>query len=88
MKINSSDKIIDWYCNSLVAIFLSIILVILLFTATSIYSGTLLKCSNYANGKGQEYSVYFPNQCWIVVEGKNYTKQEYAYKFEGIKVTE
>ena len=81
-------KFLDWYCNSLVAIALSVVLASFLFTTVAMYGGALLKCSNYANGKGQEYSVYFPNQCWIVVDGKNYTKQEYAYKFEGIKIAD
>lgn len=87
MKTNITEKIRDQYCNSVLAIISSILLIIFLIVGTVVYGATNLKCSNYAHGKGQEYSVYFPNQCWIVVDGKNYTKQEYTYKFEGIKIT-
>lgn len=52
------------------------------------YGAANMTCSSYANGKNQEWKVSFPAQCWIVVEGKNYTKKEYAYKFEGIRVTD
>lgn len=54
---------------------------------TIAYGITYTKCANYANGKGAEYSVAFPAQCWIKVEGKNYTMQEYSNKFEGILIS-
>jgi hypothetical protein len=78
----------EWYLGSMVGCILTLVLGVLV-GIFGIGSGVAaLKCNAYADGKGQEWSITLPEQCWIVVDGKNYTPREYAYKFEGIRITD
>ncbi len=80
------SKVLDWWWISVISAFISVVMFIFLLAGGIVYGTTALHCKAYADGKDQDWAVSFPKQCWIVVDGKNYTKQEYTYKFEGILI--
>ena len=80
-------EFMGWYLGSPTAMGITIVLLVVSVWAGLGYGLSSIGCMTYANAKEVEWEVSSVNQCWILVDGKKYTKSEYSNKFVGSVVT-